>query len=147
MTIHPHDEHDFGETGADLRRALAPTGLEPDARQRFLEGAGPALRARGRARVLRRTIGVAAMAATLALASAVLVLAMPSGRQRGQPTLSGAVGKTDLNADGVIDILDAHALARAVDGGGGVDLDGDGLATRRDADWLAGRVVHLGSAG
>lgn len=53
----------------------------------------------------------------------------------------------DFNRDGVVDILDALALARAVEAGtlltAQFDLNGDGIIDRADADRVAALAVSL----
>lgn len=55
----------------------------------------------------------------------------------------------DLNADGVINMLDALLLARAVEGGStdlALDLNADRIVDRADVDRLAGAAVNLDGA-
>lgn len=56
-------------------------------------------------------------------------------------------GRDDVDGDGIVDILDAFALARLVEGGKAVspdqDRDADGAVSRSDVDVLAGHVVML----
>jgi Dockerin type I domain len=57
------------------------------------------------------------------------------------------VDPLDVDADGRLDVLDALALARAVEAGQALspawDLTGDGVVDRGDADALARRLVDL----
>lgn len=57
----------------------------------------------------------------------------------------------DFNRDGVVDILDALALARAVEAGtfltAQFDLNGDGVINRADADRVAALAVALDGRG
>jgi hypothetical protein len=67
-------------------------------------------------------------------------------RQPG-PAVAG-----DVDGSGTLDILDAFALARAVERDGGTptrdhDFNGDGRVDRQDADWLAQRAVSLDRSG
>lgn len=62
---------------------------------------------------------------------------------------AGRITPADIDADGVIDIVDALALARAVSAGGGgaagehADINHDGVIDTRDALALASAVVTL----
>ncbi len=64
---------------------------------------------------------------------------------------SPALAREDLNHDGKVDILDAFALAREVEANGrlpaSVDLNGDGVVDRRDAEWIASQAVKLEKGG
>ena len=54
--------------------------------------------------------------------------------------------REDLNRDGRVDILDSFALARQVKEGTAplkLDLNGDGVVDRRDAESIAARAVKL----
>lgn len=134
-----------GGAGKAIRRALAPPALDPSVRSRLLLRAEPELRRRRRApRIWRAGANAALAAAVLLTVGATLYFGWfaKSGGSRSRALTA------DINADGLVDILDAHALARAVDAGrGGADLNSDGAITRSDADWLADRVVRLGGAG
>jgi len=58
--------------------------------------------------------------------------------------------REDVNHDGHVDILDAFALARQVKSGGAaraLDLNGDGVVDRRDAEVIATRAVKLEKGG
>lgn len=54
-----------------------------------------------------------------------------------------ALDPADLNADGVIDIIDALILANDAPKGRGLDVNHDGRVDRADADALAVRAVRL----
>lgn len=64
-----------------------------------------------------------------------------SRRSVPRPTLA----REDINGDGRVDILDAFALARALEHGAvrRPDLNGDGQVDLRDVDWVAARAVQL----
>jgi len=55
----------------------------------------------------------------------------------------------DINRDGVVDILDALALARKIEAGekGEMDFNRDGVIDERDAATIAIDVVRLGRGG
>ncbi len=60
-------------------------------------------------------------------------------------------GSFDVNGDGRLDILDAFALARALEAGetsrGGWDFNADRIVDGKDADALAMRAVAIGARG
>lgn len=62
-------------------------------------------------------------------------------------------GAGDLDGSGTVDILDAFALARAIEDDGPAarsrasDFNNDGRVDPQDADWLANRAVSLGRDG
>ncbi len=93
-----------------------------------------------------RRAGAVAAIAGLAL---VVVVAWPGGST--PPGQRLARDPADLNADGVVDILDVYALAKAVDRSyppaAVCDVNADGTIDRLDVDALAGRVVRLDNAG
>lgn len=103
---------------------------------RVLVGAGRRLRAWFQRPPLRW--GAAAVLGVLALGLATLLLPPRT------PKLAA-----DFNRDGVVDILDALALARAVEAGtlrtAQFDLNGDGVVDRADADRVAALAVSLDS--
>lgn len=143
MTTDDHDTTGFEHAECDLRRALTPPPLGPAARARLLRAAAPALRENRPRRRFAIAPAFAAAAALLLAAGLWIFLARPNATS---PANSQPVAN-DINADGILDILDAHALALAIDRGQGLDLDADGARTRRDADWLADRVVRIGGPG
>ncbi len=133
------------ETEEKLRNALGGSGLDQITRERLIERAAPALARRRRRRIAWRTVG--ASAATLGLATVVTMLVLRSPAVPGFVEGAGIGPAADVNVDGVVDILDAHALARAVESGaGGPDLNSDGVSTRSDADWIADSVTRLEGA-
>lgn len=84
----------------------------------------------------------AGLAAAAALLLAVSLLVLTPGGRRGTPL--AAANPRDINGDGVVDILDALALARFVERGEpGADLTGDGRTTSEDVEALALAVVSL----
>jgi len=55
-----------------------------------------------------------------------------------------AFAREDVNRDGRVDIVDALVLAREIDAGRGMlDLNGDGVVDRRDAEVIATDAVKL----
>ena len=62
-----------------------------------------------------------------------------------QAAPGATVALADLNRDGQVDILDAFALARDLQGGRttGADLNADGRVDRQDVDALAAQAVQL----
>jgi len=65
---------------------------------------------------------------------------------------SGAeFAREDINRDGQVDILDAFQLARGIQTGvsqsSGMDLNGDGVVDRRDAEIIAVKAVKLEKGG
>jgi Dockerin type I domain len=62
-----------------------------------------------------------------------------------------AARNEDLNGDGVVDVLDAFALARELQQGQTprpqLDLNGDGVVDERDVQILAARAVSLETGG
>lgn len=52
--------------------------------------------------------------------------------------------RADLNGDGIVDIMDAFALARRIEAGEtGPDLNGDGRIDQQDVEIIATRAVRL----
>ena len=136
-----------------VRSAMTPGGLNADLRARLIAGAAPAMgnnRRNARGLVWRAAIrgGPWAAAAVLLLTvSLVLLSQRPSATS---PQALTARDPMDTNADGVLDILDARALAVAVAAGDtitGEDLNHDGVVSMADADAIANRVVRLGVSG
>lgn len=67
-----------------------------------------------------------------------------------QAPRTSAVAREDINRDGTVDILDAFALARAVQAGDqppSPDLNGDGVVNQRDAEQIAAQAVRLEKGG
>lgn len=140
-----HDNPVNAEGAQRLRESLSCPGIDQITRQRLIERCVPALTKRRRHRAVRRIgVGIAALLALTTAASWVVLQTSSLARPGGSTEITLVA---DVNADGVVDILDAHALAAAVEHGGGApDLNGDGAATRSDADWIADRVTRLDGA-
>jgi hypothetical protein len=113
-----------------------------------------------RRRMLIRAGAWGSLAAAAGLALAVIILS-PSPRPSAapapgpiaavpRPTIAPA---KDINGDGVVDILDALALAHIVEGrttrqpAPAWDFTGDGIVDRRDAEAIAAAAVHLEERG
>jgi hypothetical protein len=124
--------------------------------KRVLDEARQTMRARRTRRLVLRAAPLAA-AAGLALAAA---LVWPSflGQSRGgsvarnhaAPAPALASTQADINNDGIVDILDALAFARALESQSSTtlpDLNADGVVNRADADRIASLVVSLRSSG
>ena len=108
-----------------------------------------AARARDGRRRLSRVAPWAAAAAGIAI---VAGLAWLGGRGSAPeaPPFSGIARADDVNRDGRVDVLDAFALARAVDAGEGRpawDFNRDGAVDRADVDAVALAAVSLGGGG
>jgi dockerin type I repeat protein len=81
-------------------------------------------------------------------AAAVIVLCIGAGllltRRTNPPAI---IAREDIDRNGQVNILDAFALARKLQQGGGdgtvLDLNGDGVVDQRDIDWVASRAVKL----
>jgi len=133
------------ESAERLRGALAGPALDQITRQRLIERGAPALANRRRTRGAWRTVGGLAAAVALVSVTSLLVLRAPSTSHQTAESQLALVA--DINADGVVDILDAHALATAIESGSSApDLDADGATTRADADWIADAVTRLEGA-
>lgn len=99
------------------------------------------VRERSRRPRLIRLIGSAAAAAALAL----ILLKLPQTDVK-HPSTSPAELQEDVNRDGVVDILDALALAQRMEQLGGNarwDLNGDNRVDSGDVDWIARAAVQL----
>jgi hypothetical protein len=123
-----------------------------------LEDARRTMRARRTRQLILRAAPLAA-AAGLALAAS-LVWPTFLGQSRGggsvarnhtAPGHSLASNEADINADGVLDILDALAFAQAIESQPSSstlpDLNADGVVNRADADRIASLVVALRQPG
>jgi len=53
----------------------------------------------------------------------------------------------DMNGDGVVDIVDALVLEKAVARHAGRDVNGDGVADQKDVDRIAMSAVNLRKGG
>ena len=127
--------------GADLRRAFGPVpSLPAGFDERVLRAAHDRL-SMGRVRRgagLRYCAG-GAIAAMVALSAAVWFMPAPAG-----PSPIAQAGPGDVNHDGRVDVLDAMALALAVErGAGGVDLNHDALIDDADVALLTAQIVAL----
>jgi hypothetical protein len=106
--------------------------------------------AKGRRRFARTAPWAAAAAVVLVAAAGALWrggLGAPAPAAR---TPVGIGRADDVNRDGRVDVLDAFALARAVDAGdrrSGWDLNRDGVVDKGDVDAVAMAAVSLGGGG
>lgn len=135
-----------------LQAALAELSCPPMAspqREALDEAVLSAVRgefaARRRRRLAWSLAGPIAAAAGLALA---VVLIRPFGAPAPSPRVAAAPHAAgDFNADGVVDILDAYALAKIVESPSTAraehDVNADGAVDRLDVDALAAQVVRL----
>jgi len=97
--------------------------------------------AAGGGRRLRVAGWLSAAAAVVLVASLLYVRPWAGGVTGGGVVAAGAM---DVNGDGVVDILDALALAKAVEAGTGtVDVNGDGVVDGVDVGVLAAAAVRL----
>ena len=82
--------------------------------------------------------------------AACLALAVWMGERFSSPTRARPFALEDINHDGLVDILDAFALARRIETGGTLDprwdINGDGRVDRSDVDAIAARAVNLAQA-
>jgi hypothetical protein len=131
--------------------APAPRVTVPPAQDAALLAlAGPAAgRIRGRRRA--RWAGAGATLAAVAAALALAFLRSPEDRSAAAPIALAAAGPMDVNGDARTDILDAFAVARAIERGDaaghpGWDVTGDGRVDDADVDALAAAAVALGGA-
>ena len=129
----------------DLRGAaiLVPREREEALLERVRERAAE-LRVRRRAKVGAALLVPAAAAIVAALATALVreQLREPSSEPA---RAAGARDARDVNGDSTLDVLDAFALARALDRGAatGPDVNGDGAVDGSDVDALARAAVAL----
>jgi hypothetical protein len=100
---------------------------------------------RGRAiRTRRRRARWVAVAAAAAVVALFVLIRSRQGGDAAAPVV--AAGPADVNRDGALDILDAFALARALETGAPRaewDFDRDGVVDRRDVDFIAQSAVAL----
>ena len=105
----------------------------------------------GRRRIFRFAPWAAAAAGiAIAAVAAVAWLGVHGGARPAAVPADGIARADDLNRDGRVDVLDAFALARAVDAGEGKpawDLNRDGAVDRADVDAVALAAVSLGGGG
>ncbi len=132
----PHDESQpqIPQGLAEAIRSLDGGGAPPMSAALRSE-AERRLSGSGRARVWRYVGAAGAIAAALLL----IVWMLPSAR---------APIPGDVDRSGHVNILDAFAIARALDHGGALDpawdMNGDGVVDQRDVDVVAMRSVSLG---
>ncbi len=119
-----------------------PVALEARVDEAVLAAARDRAAAAGRRRLVIRRMTRWGLVAAAGLAVGVSLTAMFAWPSRSaRPTLA-----EDVNGDGVVDILDALALERAVEGRSATtkwDLNGDGAVNRADVDRIAMVAVRL----
>lgn len=105
--------------------------------RKHLAAVSPPVEERRILRLPRWLAAAAVVAAGLGLALLVL--------RNERPSLP--VAREDIDRNGHVDILDAFALARKLQGGGAadgaLDVNGDGVLDQRDVDWIAAQSVKL----
>jgi hypothetical protein len=146
MSEQGHMQEELGQALQKDMRTLyrVPVSIEP-----AIDAAIAAL-ARDRAAAALRRRSVARLARWGLFAAAGLALGVSLTVYLARPTPATRVALAeDLNHDGVVDILDALILERAVEGKGPglVDLNGDGSVDQRDVDRVAMAAVSLGKGG
>lgn len=150
MTDPDEDNFNLPRTLRNALNQLHPTPPVPaelDDRVLFVARNGFARRLRTRM-ILRRTAAAGgAVAAAIALFFGVQAMRPV---QVGAPVAASRV-VGDVNGDGRVDIVDALALARRVESGGGAprkweDLDHDGKVTPADVEQVAQLAVKLPDA-
>jgi predicted anti-sigma-YlaC factor YlaD len=140
-------ERDALAAMASEMSAPPPAVLVPRARDAAIRAAIPQVRPAHRARTLLFVLAPVAAAAAIAL-----FVLWPRGDRSAEPAPPPRVALApsqpgDVNRDGVIDVRDAYALARALQGGreqATWDVTGDGQVDRGDVDWIAMAAVSLG---
>jgi hypothetical protein len=162
MTTTFPDEHDDPAIPEDLRQAVKaihepPAGATGRIDAAVLHAAGTRAAAIRQRRMRLRTAawgGWGSLAAAAGLAMAVWVW----GPARWTPGPTPVPPRTalapkDINGDGRVDILDALALARIVEGltegqpATAWDFTGDGTVDQRDVEAVAAAAVRLGERG
>jgi len=135
------------EPGAPFDGAMASLARDHAARVHAeLAAAG------SRGAPLRRLAPWAAAAAGIAIVAAAGAL-WRGGLWSAAPAFevpAGIARADDVNRDGRVDVLDAFALARALDAGGGRpvwDVNRDGAVDEGDVDAVALAAVSLGGGG
>ena len=108
-----------------------------------------ARRAASRPSRARRPRWAAVAAAAILLSALTWILRSPLRSPAVPAERAAHKHSTDLNGDGVTDILDAYELATRIQAGGTVDatwdIDKNGQIDRRDADFLAMSIVRSDS--
>jgi hypothetical protein len=147
------EEHELEVLAQGLREAFVPPRWDP-VQIEAMDRAVLAVTVERAAAVRRRRLalrvgGWGALAAAAGLALAVLVWSPGRrGASSGPGSVPIAAGAMDINADGVVDILDALALSRMLREGAAAaapwDITGDGVVDGRDVDALAAAAVLLG---
>lgn len=130
--------------GSLFEGATPPAELRGQLRAEAARRFGPARRWR----VLRTRVLPVAAAAAAALLAMVALRGDALQAPEESVTLAEAAEELpfDLDASGTVDVYDAYLYARAIREGksdGLPDIDGDGLATRADADSLAATCVEV----
>jgi len=133
---------------------LAPLPIPPERERDVIELARERAAAIRQAARPRRALRRLAWAGPLAAAAAlVLVLLLPE-RRPPETTLAreaaAPANPADLNRDGRVDILDALAVALAIEAGrddAAYDANRDGRVDRGDVDRIAAAAVAIGPAG
>ena len=139
------DGSDSERLAHDLKALYEPKGLVPPQVDRaVMDLAARRLAARPKH---RRFIHWPAYAAS---AAAVIVICLLVSDLSKKPQPDGPVApvanQMDINADGVVDVLDAFKLAKAVDSdaaGSQWDMNADGVVDSRDVDHVATAAVRL----
>jgi hypothetical protein len=134
----------IADLAAALGRPLEPLAIPPERERALLELARARAAAIGRGTRQRPRSGlrVAAVAAGLAAAAAVaLLLGLPALDGPAEPAdaVAAGSGPNDVNRDGRVDILDALALARAIE-------TDPAAGDRADVDRIARAAVAIGPA-
>lgn len=141
----PPGPEDLPGLTSGLRALYRPEAkIPPEVDESVLRAARKSARPGVRVRVAGPVLGAAAAAAVLAVVWGVWH-AWPA-RTGGGLAADGGL-PDDFNGDGIVDILDAFALARAVESGAGLtpewDRTGDGAVTGEDADAIARVAVRI----
>jgi hypothetical protein len=153
------DEIDFLERLARDQGAARPAFAAPDALEEAMAARAGRHAARVRAalvagaaagerrRLLRAAPWIAAAAAVVALGTAGVLWRAAATPAPAAEAPARAASADDVNRDGRVDVLDAFALARAVEAGAGRpewDRNRDGAVDRADVDAVALAAVALG---
>jgi len=138
----PSGSHDDGipeKLASDLRRAFGPLPTVPSGFDERVLGAASR-------RLSRRAVG-RGFGMHLIAGGAIAAMVGISARVWFEPVAHGprAFAQGDVNRDGVVNVLDAMALALAVERGGpgGVDLNADNRIDDADVRLLTAKIVSL----